>query len=221
MGTPSKNILYKHNDKCMRLILYQDAFELCCPIGPAKKTHKTLGVYLSIGNLPAYLRSRVNNIFLIALCRDKDYDHECLFRPIIEDLKIIESIGLDLPGYGIVKACLAFIAGDNLGSHCLGGFLQSFSKTRFFCRYCTVDNKSFHSDGGHHLKFPRRTPEQYMQCLRGRNKNERMGVKLNSIFNELVHYHVCGPGGLPCCIGHDIHEGVATYDMARRLLVYV
>ncbi|XP_034237337.1 uncharacterized protein LOC117642850 [Thrips palmi] len=214
------NPFFKDNEKSIKLILYQDAFELVHAIGPAKGKHKTIGIYLTIGNMPDYMRSKVNNIFLIGLCKEKDYDHEKLFRPIIDDLKKLEREGVDIGIGQNVKAGLVFVTGDNLGSHCLGGFLMSFSKTRYFCRYCTIDNPSFHSDGGHHLKFPARTPEVYNQCLQGRHRNTRMGVKLNSIFNELEHFHVCNPG-LPPCLAHDLHEGVAAVDMAWFVYYFI
>lgn len=46
----------------------------------------------------------------------------------------------------IIKGSVCFIAGDNLGSHGIGGFNENFSTVDYFCRYCTVTSKDFHSD---------------------------------------------------------------------------
>lgn len=39
------------------------------------------------------------------------------------------------------------------------------------------------------------------------------GVKQDSPFNKLGHFHVCQPG-LPPCLGHDLFQGVVSYDLA-------
>lgn len=38
------------------------------------------------------------------------------------------------------------------------------------------------------------------------------GIKFNSVFKKLDHFHVCNPG-LPPCLGHDLFEEVVTYDL--------
>lgn len=39
------------------------------------------------------------------------------------------------------------------------------------------------------------------------------GVKFDSVFNTLKYFHVCQPG-LPPCLGHDLFEGIASFDLA-------
>lgn len=39
------------------------------------------------------------------------------------------------------------------------------------------------------------------------------GVKFDSVFNDLTHFHVCQPG-LPPCLGHDLFEGMVSSDLA-------
>jgi hypothetical protein len=51
-----------------------------------------------------------------------------------------------------------------------------------------------------------------VQCDNG-SVQESVGVKFDSHFNQLKYFHVCNPG-LPPCLGHDLFEGVVTYDMA-------
>ena len=45
-----------------------------------------------------------------------------------------------------------------------------------------------------------------------KNNEHQEGIKFNSIFNNLKHFHVCSPG-LPPCLGHDLFEGVVAYDL--------
>lgn len=51
------NTFFQDNPRALRLILYQDSFEIVTPIGPARKKYKLLAVYLSIGNLSDHIRS--------------------------------------------------------------------------------------------------------------------------------------------------------------------
>lgn len=67
-----KKNFFGDNPKGLKPILYQDSFEVVNLIGLAKKKYKILAVYLNIGNLPDFLRSRVNYIQLVALCIEKN-----------------------------------------------------------------------------------------------------------------------------------------------------
>ncbi|KAK3911164.1 2,3,4,5-tetrahydropyridine-2,6-dicarboxylate N-acetyltransferase [Frankliniella fusca] len=215
-----RNQFFIDNPTALRLILFQDAFQIVCPIGFAKKKYKILAVYMSIGNLPDYLRSHVKSFHLIALCKDRELNHELVFGRIVKDLLDIEKNGLYVPGVGLVKAGLAFIAGDNLGSHAVGGFNENFSKSIYFCRYCTVDRKTFFSNDGPFLTYPQRTPAVYRECLLGENITTKKGVKFDSEFNKLSSFHVCD-FGLPPCYAHDCYEGFAKYDMALFIHYFV
>lgn len=66
------NKFFIENPGCLKLILYQDAFEIANPLGSAKKKHKVLAVYLSVANLPAYVRSNTDHMSLVLLCGEKD-----------------------------------------------------------------------------------------------------------------------------------------------------
>ncbi|XP_034238378.1 uncharacterized protein LOC117643547 [Thrips palmi] len=206
-----ENEFFKDNPKALRLILFQDAFEVVCAIGYAKKKYKILGIYVAIGNLPDYLRSRVKSFQLVALCKDRELDHTAVFGKIVKDLKDLETNGINVPGVGIVKAGLAFIAGDNLGSHAVGGFYQNFSKSRFFCRFCQVDRNIFTTHNGPFRTYELRTPANYAECLKGKKITTKKGVKFNSEFNKLSSFHVCKPGLAPC-LAHDAFEGFIKYD---------
>ncbi|XP_016842392.1 uncharacterized protein LOC103315333 [Nasonia vitripennis] len=96
-GTVYKcNTFFNDNPDALKIILYQDAFEVVNPIGAAKKKHKILAVYMSIENLPENLRSHVNTIKLVALCNEIDFDCQKVYGKIVEDLKIIETTGIEV-----------------------------------------------------------------------------------------------------------------------------
>lgn len=124
-GTVYKNNqIFKYNPEALQIILYQDAFENVNPIGSAKKKHKLLAVYMTLGNIPDYLRTHTSTIKLVALCKEIDFHRKKVYGKMVEDLKQIEQEGVEFFGK-YLKASLVYITGDNLGSHGLGGFVEN------------------------------------------------------------------------------------------------
>lgn len=66
------NCFFRTNRKGWRIILFQDAFNVCDLLGSAKSKYKIVAVYMILGNLPPYARSKTNNIKLVLLCLEKD-----------------------------------------------------------------------------------------------------------------------------------------------------
>ncbi|KAK2858588.1 hypothetical protein Q5P01_003208 [Channa striata] len=54
--------------------------------------------------------------------------------PVREVLKYFANNGI-IKGDETIKGALYYIAGDNLGSHSVGGFTETFSNSQYFCRY--------------------------------------------------------------------------------------
>jgi hypothetical protein len=219
-----ENDLFSSNSGALRLILYQDAFEVCNPLGSAKKVHKMLAVYATLGNFRPHVRYNSKHIILVLLCKEQDFKffgQEIVFRDLINDVKTLECDGIDLFNNGqAVKGTISFIAGDNLGSHCIGGFAENFSTVQHFCRYCLLTLNEFHDNPSSMGEF--RTEDNYNEALReigdAENQTNLMvhGIKFYSCFNSLSYYHVCS-SGLPPCLGHDLFEGVINYDVALCL----
>ena len=140
-------------------ILYQDAFEVANPIGQAKAVHKMVAAYFSLGNLYSYHRSCVNPIQLVLLCKEKYVTSDnmaFLFQPLINDLKVLETEGLNIGLEYNVKGSSTAITGDNLGSNWMGGFVTKFSSAKYMCRYCTVESNAFSNESS----------EAQFNCLR-------------------------------------------------------
>ena len=92
--------------------------------------------------------------------------------------------------------------------------MENFSKSVYFCRFCDIDREMFQS---HPLSTgTTRTVQSYQQNLQDREVNDKdsaFGIKFDSVFNQLRYFHVCQPG-LPPCLGHDLFEGVVSFDLA-------
>nr|XP_046250889.1 uncharacterized protein LOC124062276 isoform X2 [Scatophagus argus] len=172
------NQFFIQNPGCLKLILYQDAFEIVNPLGTAKKKHKVVAVYLSLANLPAHVRSSTDHMSLVLLCGENDlkqFGSAKVFSEMLEDLKNLEENGITVDGE-TVKGALYCIAGDNLGSHSIGGFIENFSHSVYFCRYCEITRTEFENDPN--FCGPQRTPESYdFAVLQAEDIHSSKGVK--------------------------------------------
>lgn len=179
------------------------------------KKHKILAVYYTLGNIFPYFRSKVDPMQLVLLCKQTDFEffgHEKVFRPLVRDLKKLEN---GIAGPEILQGSVYVIIGDNLGSHCIGGFMEKFSSSHYHCRYCCVHKNDMFADNMSYTIGEIRTKEKHTEILEFIDQNDLehyKGVKFKSIFNELQHYNVCQPG-LPPCIGHDLFKGIVAYDL--------
>jgi len=218
------NTFFQENPLCIKIIIYQDGVEIVNAIGSAKRVHKLLAIYLSILNLPDHLRSHINSIKLVALCREKHFEHQIVYGRIVKDLKVLEERGLKLPDGRFVKVGLVCVTGDNLGSHGLGGFVENFSRALYFCRFCLCDRNTFLGVDGESARFNLRTVASYNHCVHmashSKDKKNYKGVKFDSVFNQLNAFHVCQPG-LPSCLGHDLAEGLVAYDLFLFIKYFV
>ncbi len=130
------NELLKTEPSSVGVILYQDAFEVVNPLGSGKK-NKVLAVYMTLMDILPHNRSALDHMQLVLLCREKDFKYfgmNKVFEPLISnqwssDLKLLEERGILTKDGRVVKWDLVAISGDNLGSHCIGGFVENFSRT--------------------------------------------------------------------------------------------
>lgn len=215
-----KTTLFNENTDALKIILYQDAFEVCNPLGSSKKKHKILAVYFTLVNFRPHLRYNIDHTLLVLLCKEHDFKYfgqAAVFKPLMQDLKDLENHGIDIFNTGqMVKGTVNFIAGDNLGSHCIGGFVENFSTVPHFCRYCLLTHGEFHLCP--YQTGELRTEDNYnsaLEMLKSEegHRNNVQGIKFDSTFNSLDFFHVC-PSGLPPCLGHDLFEGIVNSDVA-------
>lgn len=210
------NSLYEIEPQALQILLYQDCFEVCNPLGSSKTKYKILGVYFIIANLLPHNKSKIDNIQLAILCTEKNFKYfgsEKIFSPLINDLKKIELEGILVTYNNEIKKCFGTViavAGDNLGSHCLGGFCENFSTSEYICRYCYFQRSNL-SKNIYGSKL--RSPSNYKTDVSKISDDVQNinGIKFDSVFNSLNYYHVASPG-LPPCLAHDLFEGIVQYD---------
>ena len=144
------NPFFQENHNALKIALYQDAFEVCNPLGSSKKKHKIIAVYLTLLNFRPHLRSNIDQILLAHLCKEKDFKYfgkNQIFKPLIDDTKELELHGINVGEESYpVKGTVCIIAGDNLGSHGIGGFVENFSRAKYWCRWCLLTSDQFHQN---------------------------------------------------------------------------
>jgi hypothetical protein len=202
--------------KYLSLILYQDSFEIVNPLGSAKKKHKILGFYYVLGNLETHNRASIDHVQLVMIALESDVTRigHRIFSRLVNDLAHLENEGLQLFGETFYVT-VAAIAGDNLGSNWLGGFVTNFSSTQNFCRFCTLSKDQIINGHAVAADSQIRTPATYgsaLAKLSSCSEKHVDGIKHMSPFNRLKTFHVCDPG-LPPCVAHDLFEGVVAYDL--------
>lgn len=214
---------FANNPNALKIILFQDAFEIVNPLGSAKKKHKLLGVYFTLADFYPHNRSSVGQMQLVLLCKESDskyFGDLKVFGQLVNDLKDLERDGIEIAPGKIVKAAVVCIAGDNLGSHYIGGFVESFS-AEYSCRYCLAKRE----DLGNSWKCcaEMRNVDNYCKSIEylkvNPNESNSCGIKRDSVFNQLANFHVTS--GLPPCLGHDLFEGVICYDLVLCLRYFV
>lgn len=216
-GTCSKqNAIFHEHPSSLSIMLYQDAFEVVNPLGSGKNKHKILAVYMTLGEILPQYRSLVDPVQLVLLCRDEDFKQfgqQKDFSSLVADLKYLEDSGFQSVDGTILKAGLIVICGDNLGSHCIGGFSENFSTNKDFCLYCLIDRDTFRQQSLNlGLKRTNRNYAHSVDQLTTTDQCMVDGIKFNSVLNSLNDFHVCG--GLPPCLGHDLFEGIVANDLA-------
>jgi hypothetical protein len=209
---------FRNHRKHLSLILYFDEFEVANPLGCNKKKHKIGAVYFILGNLHPSCRSNLAVIQLVLLARSvdiKQFGFDRLLLPLVSDIDVLATEGIALPDsnerlFGTVFA----VVSDNLGSHMLGGFKESFSGFRV-CRHCMATGEQIQScfDVS---SFTSRSKENYDAHVEMVAEHPTLstsyGVQRKSALNSIRYFHVTR--GLPPDIMHDILEGVGKYEMA-------
>lgn len=210
-----------HPLPALNIILYQDAFEICNPLGSSKTKHKVIGMYYRLNILS---RSNIDNIQLVMLTYDKYlkmFTQEQIFGMLVNDLMDLEKNGILFENTIKIIPFVSCMAGDNLGSHYIAGMTENFSSAKFFCRYCEINRDTFEDNPL--AKGNKRTIDEYERNISSfqehQDLNKSKGVKKNSVFNQLEHFHTIW--GLPPCLAHDICEGIGAFDIPFILNYFI
>lgn len=91
--------LFSKQQTALQIQMYYDEFETANPLGSKRGIHKIGALYFVLRNLPPNFNSAVMNIHLVALFHSEDvkkYSFDPILQPLIDDIRTLESQGLDL-----------------------------------------------------------------------------------------------------------------------------
>jgi hypothetical protein len=220
-----ENEFFQTNPTAIPLIIYSDEVTITNPLssGTAKK-HKMIAMYYTLGTIPAWNRTKVDTLQLIMTIRSEDYklfpQSQC-YKKVLTDLKLLENEGIYIDGEKVLAGVLYYSA-DNLEAHSLGGFSTNFSHDSI-CRTCDIKHEHLaegrihdFSDPALYPPFKKLSEEEYENLSQQENGRR---VKFNCIFNELQSFHASKQ--FAPCLGHDLLEGVVSYDVYGLLKIMV
>lgn len=198
-----------------------DDFETCDALKSKAGDNKLCGIYFQIRNIPECYRSRLNNIFLVALVKVDDIkQHDTSFddvaKVILADLKELETKGITIQPEITIKAALIAICCDNLGANQVFGLTESFS-SHFYCRFCETHKKDCQKEAVENVNSMRKI-ESYAYYLSVIKNNEddlksSKGIKKYCIFNELTNFEIFQNSSVDLL--HDLTEGVVPFFVKR------
>lgn len=207
-----KNAVLVSEPSTMQIQLYTDDVELCNPLQMHAGLHKTRLVFMQLKNLPPQYLSRIENIYLVAICntndvRESGFQH--VLELIVKELAILERDGIDT-GDCFLKGILTSFVFDNLGGNECFGFTKCFSKGNF-CRICKIDKPSSETLTTENPSLLRTKEEYENFILKGVNNlipKENAGYTQYCILNDLTHFHILS--NVSVDIMHDVMEGTIS-----------
>lgn len=146
-----------------------------------------------------------------------------VFEPLIDDLIRLETEGVYVAKMQKnVKGSVTFISADNLSSHSVSGFFESFGPTvNRLCRVCLAPRAELNEKFAD--QFELRTPENYNSHIDLVEQDLALptayGIKFNSPFNRLRYGHIINL--LPPDLSHDLCEGVIPRVLTLALKYFI
>jgi hypothetical protein len=195
------------------LKLYGDDFEPGNPLGSHRTLYKLGTIYYQFENLPSYLQSKTDNMFLSLCYHSEDvkaFGWDAVLQPLIKELKELEQ---GIPLYVNdkllhVKVIVGAVTGDNLFLNSIFGHTESFT-ANFPCRHCSMHRDNFQTSFVEDKSMVRTVQSYNADVEKG--SVEQTGIKFSSPFNTLQYFH--SATNFVQDAMHDILEGICKYDM--------
>ncbi|XP_077493422.1 uncharacterized protein LOC144104349 [Amblyomma americanum] len=206
-GTRFQNhpVVRSHEENLVVMLLYCDDIELANVIGMKRGLRGKLTVfYVSFANITPSERSKLSNIFLLAVGKSKDLKSAEAKGSLLDDF--ISAVNDLETGYKLKtlhgeNTFFGFVlayAGDSLSCHNIGGFKEAFSRNvRLACRSCMVPTTEFHLFH-YEIECPLRTQGQYENWLlqldtadSKKNRTElsaKCGINSRSVLEKITHF---------------------------------
>lgn len=223
-GKTFRDLAIPNDENTAWLEIGMDEFDACCALKSKATIHKVLAIYFRIRNMPPQFASRLNNIYLVALCESinfKDKGVDSVIDEIVRDLMHLEENGIDIGVGSQLKVHLTVPCSDNLGANQILGFSGSFSAT-YYCRLCehskTQCQKLVQID-----PTKMRKAESYENQIQTLDSDPNIDLKKNKgvqkkcSFNQLKSYFVLS--NITIDLMHDILEGVVPFFL-RHFFTY-
>lgn len=153
----------------------------------------------------------------------KRYGFNSILEPFINDVKVLETEGLNIPMFKhVIYGTIVQVTGDNLGLHSLFGFVESFA-ARYCCRFCLLEKASFQT------VFCEDNPEVVLRTVEMHAQHchtvqtdptcpHVYGVKRSCLLNSLQYYNTAN--NFCVDIMHDILEAVGQFEV-KLVLQYI
>ncbi|PIK38931.1 hypothetical protein BSL78_24226 [Apostichopus japonicus] len=147
-----------------------------------------------------------------------------LLKVYSEYLTLLETVGLQIKVDGVTevfRGTATMIVADNLASHGIGGFNESFSGFRI-CRFCmcTSQELSYGYPPRNILERSSSSYDEHVKLVENDNQlRTTYGIRKNSPFNDLKYYHVTR--GLPPDLAHDLFEGICPDTLGKVLTHFI
>ncbi|KAL2078827.1 hypothetical protein ACEWY4_006697 [Coilia grayii] len=221
-----KHPLFSSNTTTLQIQLFYDDFETCNPLGSKRGIHKLGAIYFTLRNFPPKYNSCLTNIHLCMLFHAQDvkkYGFAAILEPLVSDIKILETKGIDIPELGgYINGSVVQVTGDNLGLHTLFGFVESFS-ARNCCRFCLTCREDFQNvfseDHPDMLLRSKELHSEHCQLIQANPEHGNVcGVKSECLLNSLRYFHTIDNFAVD--VMHDILEGVAQLEV-KLILKYI
>lgn len=132
-GSVSESIDIFEDPFSLQIQIGTDDFEVCCAVKSKATKHKVNAAYFQIKNMPMEYRSKLNNIYLVALCstvnfKTDKYDYNHIAELICQEISELETDGLEIKTEMLkdayinfeqerLKGTLVNISVDNLGAN--------------------------------------------------------------------------------------------------------
>lgn len=193
-----------------------DDVELCCGLKTKAGVHKVTAIYFKILNLPKQFSSKLEQIFLVAICETANINAvnglNHIVNSIVKELNFLSEHGIDIDGQ-IIKGFLINVCFDNLGGNQLYGLKENFASD-FYCRICemTLDEcKQNVCENPTRL----RTIDSYEHIMKIIKENSNVNFQITKGFadfcplNDVKYFHILK--NLSADAMHDVMEGVEVF----------
>lgn len=226
--TYKNSAFFQSYPTAIRINLYYDDIEICNPIGSRSSFHKLAMFYFTIQNFPLQMNSALNNIYTLAICYKSDikkYGFEAILKPLVEDLKMLESeagllIYLDESTTYTIRAALVSFTGDTLAAHEILGHMGPSCK--YFCRICQISRLQLHIDppgSDYFLRNKEDHQKQVERVLENPRSAIHFGINGPTELNKLSNFN--STGNVIFDPMHDLLEGIVQLEIKMVLNYYI